>query len=437
MPSLPPGDLPSGGLPPLTEPITALSARRLGPVRRFFHRHPAVMDVVVACWYLLPAIATIIWSVAGQGNPLAAVVLALVAGGALLRRRHEPVLVLGLVTAALLVALLVLGDAVGIEIASVLALYAVAAFRRPAVAWGSLVVVNLLYVAGYAQWATNHGQTVVTTGPDTDAIELTATQALLVTGSTQLALSVIALALGAAARGRRLHVASLVERTAQLALERDQREQIALVAERNRIAREMHDVVAHSLSVMVALSDGAAAALDRRPEQAREALAELSAAGRSALADTRRVLGVLREEPDGSGAAPLSPQPTAAPSLGDLVAQFQAAGLPVTFEESGPPLPHDAGLQLAVYRVVQESLTNALRHAPGAPRIAVTIERWQGRVVIEVDNDDGGPAPVSADGRGLVGMRERAAVYDGHVDAGPTSTGWRVRALLRWTEEDE
>src|SRR5699024_7088816 len=86
------------------------------------------------------------------------------------------------------------------------------------------------------------------------------------------------------------------ERTAQLALERDQREQIALVAERNRIAREMHDVVAHSLSVMVALADGATAALDRRPEQAREALAELAATGRSALADTRRVLGVLRED---------------------------------------------------------------------------------------------------------------------------------------------
>src|SRR5690606_4129778 len=124
-------------------------------------------------------------------------------------------------------------------------------------------------------------------------------------------------------------------------------------------------------------------------------------------------LGVLREEPAGDepGGAPLSPQPTAAPSLGDLVARFQIAGLPVTFEESGAPLPRDAGLQLAVYRIVQESLTNALRHAPSSPRIAVTIERWQGRVVIEVDNDDGGTSPVGTGGRGVVGMRERAAVY--------------------------
>lgn len=448
-----PEDAPHGGrppvstpvaasLPPVTEPITALTARRMGPVRRFFHRRPVVMDVVVACWYLLPAVATLLWQpgVAGRATAL---VLATLAGAALLRRRHEPVLVLGVIIATLSVALLVLGDTVGIEIASVLALYAVAAYRRATTAWVSLAVLNIVYAATYSAWATSFNQTIIATSEtSTEVVELTATQALVVTTSTQLALSVIALALGAAARGRRLHVAMLVDRTTQLALERDQREQIALVAERNRIAREMHDVVAHSLSVMVALSDGAAAALERRPEQARQALAELSATGRSALADTRRVLGVLREDAGRTVAgpedddAPLAPQPTATPTLGDLIARFQAAGLPVTFEESGPPLPADTGLRLAVFRIVQESLTNVLRHAPESPRIAVTLERWPDRVVIEVDNDDGATVATRPGGRGVVGMRERAAVYDGHVDAGPTAGGWRVRAVLRWTEED-
>ena len=122
--------------------------------------------------------------------------------------------------------------------------------------------------------------------------------------------------------------------------------------------------------------------------------------------------------------------------MADLVERFRVTGLPVRLMESGPPLPDDAGLQLAVYRIVQEGLTNVLRYARLSPRIDVTIVRTPRAVGIVVDNDAGSTGHAVVGGRkGLIGMRERAAVYGGTVEAGPTATGWCVRAQLRFDEE--
>lgn len=291
-----------------------------------------------------------------------------------------------------------------------------AAARRPArMVWPVVAVYVALGVACSALWVPRADLGYVI------AIETT--------------IAVIAVLVGTNRRIHRQRVAVLEDRARQLALERDQREQIAVTSERNRIAREMHDVVAHSLSVMITLAEGASAMLERNPDQARRALDELAETGRSSLADARRLVGVLREGgatpvPDG-GAAPLAPQPTER-DVAVLVERFRGAGLPVRFTESGPPLPDDALLHLAVYRIVQEALTNVLRHAPASPRIDVTIERTFERVVIVVDNDAGPGSPtISGSNRGLIGIRERAAAYSGTVDAGPTPTGWRTRALLR------
>jgi signal transduction histidine kinase len=208
------------------------------------------------------------------------------------------------------------------------------------------------------------------------------------------------------------------------------------VQERNRIAREMHDVVAHSLTVMIALSDGAARALDRDPEKARAVLGELSRTGRAALADMRRVLGVLRAD---GGAVGREPTPA---GLQALVDGFRAAGLPVVLTQEGESLPDDAAFQLAVFRIVQESLTNVLRYARGVGRVDVLVARDGGHVRVRVENDGGaapdGTQPDVGTGGGLAGMRERAAIFGGSLSAGPRpGGGWCVEAQLNWTEGDQ
>ena len=289
------------------------------------------------------------------------------------------------------------------------------------------------------------------------------------------------------------------------------------------------------------VTDGAAATVERNPATAKQAMETLAEAGRSALADTRRLVGVLREDPSvaagqttalqassGSAssagvdsAAPLSDQPDpsgrprwnltgrsaqspepSAPSEGssssarqqevrdlpvpefaplgtvtpvepsapianlrqqatdgagdrsrgdlplapspeqaditELVKRFVAAGVPVTYRWVGAALPEDKALQLTVFRIAQEALTNVLRYAPTTPAVSVDVERHVGTVVLTVDNEAApGTRPMHGSGKGLIGMRERASVYGGTVQAGPTPTGWRVRAVLRWDEHDE
>ncbi|MGI5239964.1 sensor histidine kinase [Dactylosporangium sp. CA-139066] len=241
-----------------------------------------------------------------------------------------------------------------------------------------------------------------------------------------------AAALGVAIRIRRAQLAALRDRALRLEIERDQRSRLAAATERTRVAREMHDIVGHSLSVIISLADGGAYAVEGNPPRGREALERIGDTGRLALAELRRVLGVLREESD---AAELHPQPGVA-EIGALCDRVRAAGPYVVYHTVGDLDALDRGVQLAAYRIVQEALTNALRYAGPSTRLEVAVARDGPCVDITVH--DTGPQPAAepparprAAGQGIAGMRERAALYGGTVEAGPRpGGGWTVRATL-------
>jgi signal transduction histidine kinase len=234
--------------------------------------------------------------------------------------------------------------------------------------------------------------------------------------------------LGVSIRQRRALVASLHEKAARLEFERDQEGRLGAAAERARIAREMHDIVAHNLSVMIALADGATYAMDTAPERAAQATQRVSATGRQALVEMRRLLGVLREE---SSEHPLEPQPSL-DRLDELLARVNAAGIPVTMDLDGDPHELADGVQLTVFRVAQEALTNTLKHADRPTRAHLALSCRPGRVELEVtDTGNAQPLAASSGGRGLHGMRERAATYGGKLDVGPRPQGgWRVHLRL-------
>jgi signal transduction histidine kinase len=236
--------------------------------------------------------------------------------------------------------------------------------------------------------------------------------------------------LGDSARWRRGYYQALEERAARLERERDAQAQVAAAAERARIAREIHDVVAHNVSVMVVQADGAAFALDGSPQRAREALAAISATGRRALAEMRSLLGVLRDSADQdaqpAGDLALAPQPGIG-DLGDLLEQARSAGLPVFLAVSGEPRPVPAGEALAIYRAIQESLTNVRKHAgPGATARVDLRYDSEGLMVLVTDDGAGAaavPARPDGPGHGLAGMRERIELYGGMVRSGPRAGG--------------
>jgi signal transduction histidine kinase len=229
----------------------------------------------------------------------------------------------------------------------------------------------------------------------------------------------------------------LAERAVRLELERDQQASLAAAAERARIAREMHDVVSHNIQVMVTLADAAAAARD--PERAAEAMHEVSGTGRQALTDMRRMLGVLREEPVPAAPVPYAPQP-GLDELGALVERVRGTGLPVSVAESGRPFAVSGAAGLTVYRIVQEALTNALKHADHPASVEVRLEYRDPDLAVQV-TDDGrarangngnSAAHASGGGHGVAGMAERAAAFGGTLEAGPRRAGgWQVLATLR------
>jgi signal transduction histidine kinase len=235
-------------------------------------------------------------------------------------------------------------------------------------------------------------------------------------------------ALGVYVRTRRKHIAALHERADQLERERDQQARLATAAERARIAREMHDVVAHNLSVMTALAEGARLTAAQDPGKAQRAMGAVSSTGREALEEMRRLLGVLRE--DGEGDTPLAPQP-GIDALDGLLEQVRGAGLVTRLTRTGTPAPVSPGAQLAVYRLVQEALTNTLKHARGASAAEVRLHYGDDALALEVTDDGASAAAPAGGGHGLAGMRERAAAYGGAVEAGPRRQGgWRVRARI-------
>lgn len=261
--------------------------------------------------------------------------------------------------------------------------------------------------------------------------------------STQIVGAIVALAAivfaawasGNNGRTRQVYLESLVERGEQMAAESAQRARLAAAQERTRIAREMHDVVAHGMSVMVVQADGARYASAADPELAVTTLAAIARTGRESLTEMRRLLGLLRGD---DGAAELVPQPRLA-DLVPLVEQNREAGLTVELLpiEGSPPTPVDAatvpeGVQLTVYRVVQESLTNVRKHAGVNARATIVVSVDPSAVEVRVRDDGrGAAAPGGPGGFGLLGMRERVAVHDGRLDAGPApGGGWLVQARI-------
>jgi signal transduction histidine kinase len=247
-----------------------------------------------------------------------------------------------------------------------------------------------------------------------------------------------AVAVGLTLRIRRMYLAALEDRARRLEIEHDQRVQLTAAAERSRVAREMHDIVGHNLSVMVGLADGAATLAANRNEQSAEALRILGDTGRQAMGELRRVLGVLREEQD--DVRPLSPQPGVR-DLDPLLERVRAAGLAVTYRSVGELDSLGSGVQLTVYRIVQEALTNTLKHAGTGSAAEVSVAVDAGKVRIRVA-DTGVPhgARMSAEpesrtgdaGHGVIGIRQRAAMYGGAVTIGPRATGhgWLVDIVL-------
>jgi signal transduction histidine kinase len=267
--------------------------------------------------------------------------------------------------------------------------------------------------------------------------ERTNTLALLLAG-------VGAWVLGATLRGRRAHVAELEDRTARLERERELEASRAVADERLRIARELHDVVAHNLSVVVVQAQAAQRTIDRDVDRARAVVESIERTGREALDEMRQLLGVLRggaelesdgEEAEGEEAG-YGPQP-GLERVEELVAQVRSAGVPAELRLEGTPRPLGPAMELSAFRIVQEALTNVLKHA-GAAHAEVLVRYGEREVELTISDDGRGAAAAlgaeggaPGSGHGLVGMRERVALFDGELSAGPRpGGGYRVRARL-------
>jgi signal transduction histidine kinase len=366
-----------------------------------------VFDVLVALAAAASAVPAVIHT---DGRPQTLVIVVLALGAApLLVRRIWSLPVFGLVVAVNLAAgLAVHGHALN-GAALLIALYTVAAMRprRDACTCAGLlevtVVTGLLLFAGGGWWF----------------------DAIFASGMVAAALG-----LGLYSATRRAYLAELHDRAERLERERDQQGALATAAERTRIAREMHDIVAHNLTVMVTLSEAAIATSAASPERATDLMRKVSATGRRALADTRRLLGVLRpgQDPDED----FQPVPGLA-QLDTLIEQVRSAGLDTTLEIRGAAPDVPAGLQLTAYRLVQEALTNTLKHGGTGARASVRLRFQPGELRVDIDDDGAGDtAPVTASiGSGLIGMQERVHAYGGDVQAGPRSGGgWKVSAQL-------
>lgn len=232
---------------------------------------------------------------------------------------------------------------------------------------------------------------------------------------------------GKAMRGRVAHAGALERRAEEAEREREQRAREAAREERARIARELHDVIAHSLSVMVVQASAAEEVLRHAPERALEPITAIQSTGRAALAEMARLLGILRRDGEEVG---LAPQP-GLDDLAGLIQETRRSGLPAELRVEGDPRPLPLGIDLSAYRIVQEALTNARRHA-GDACASVTLRYAPEALEIEVvDDGTGCTSNGSGGGHGLVGMRERVALFGGELEAGPARDGgFRVRARL-------
>ena len=325
-------------------------------------------------------------------------VIALVSGGSLVARRTFPVAVLAAVVAGRLVVIWDVGNDVALMPAAVVALYTVARHGDRA---AGLVTASV--------FAAVMGVVAAALGDEAFLVELLG----------EGALAFLPIAVGDAARTRADRIRDLIDTEVEARVQ----------AERLRIARDLHDVVAHGLSTIAIQSGVAAHLLDRDPSQAREALEVINATGKASLEELRAMVGVLRS----TDTSDLSPTPRDPNDIGDLIASAGRAGVEVTAETTGAfPADVSDAVVVAVHRIVQEALTNVARHA-GSVATTVHIDHDDDHVVVEVCNErSSGPrSDVASTGVGIVGMRERAASVGGHLDAGPTPDGgFTVKAVV-------
>ncbi|MEV6978811.1 histidine kinase [Kitasatospora sp. NPDC093806] len=382
-------------------PLTAHQVRER--LRRGFRLPPAVWESLLPALLLVNVVATR----APHELPLA---LALTAALALplLWRRRAPRAVFGAVVAAAAVQWLT-GVQLEADVAVLVALYTAAAHsdRRGTLVAAAVAEAGVLLAC--LRWTTEG--------------------AFLTPFVAATAMVVAAAVLGVNVRTTRALLGAVEERAARREREHEQQARLAVAEERTRITREMHDIVTHNLSVMVALTDAAVYTQHRAPERTTAAMLQVAETGRQALTDMRRTLGVLRaDEPD----ATRHPLPGIA-QLDALAEQMGAAGLPTRLDLDGDHVRVPATAQLTVYRLVQEALTNTLKHAPTGTRADVRIVCSAAAVTVDV-TDDGPrpPAPAAAPtGHGIAGMRERAAAYGGSLRAGPRpGGGWGVHTRL-------
>ncbi|HET9521753.1 MAG TPA: histidine kinase [Candidatus Limnocylindrales bacterium] len=247
---------------------------------------------------------------------------------------------------------------------------------------------------------------------------------------TELAV-LVSWTLGTWSRERHAYIGTVEQRAQRAETDREERAHRAVAAERERIARELHDVVTHHVSVIVLQAGVARRVLAKRPDDAAAAIAAIDRAGRQALTEMRRMLGILGQQ-DAPRGEPLEPMP-GLDRLGELIESVRAAGLPVELSVSGDRPPLDPGVELSAYRIIQEALTNTMKHARGArARVAVRFE--PGAVEVRVSDRGGTGSHELADGgsggHGLIGMRERVAMLGGEFEAGRDDGGFRVRARL-------
>ncbi|WP_406080042.1 sensor histidine kinase [Micromonospora sp. NBC_00858] len=388
-------------------------------VRRTMFGRPLrgiAFDVAVAGAVALLGLAGAVNQPGGWAATLVGVGMAV----ALLFRRSYPSAVTVVIAALALVQVIAQWGPLAYDVAVLIALYSVVKYGqrlRDGVLAGAVAAVGVLLAAAQT--------------PGLISWWVTALWYALVTGAVWLvALNV---------RTRRLYVLSLEERASTLEREREAESRAAVAEERTRIARELHDVVAHSMAVMIVQADGARFMLDRDPEQARTAVKVVADTGRQALEEMRRLVGVLRDAgPSGAGGSVVAADPEhrrlALTELPDLLARFRDAGLRIRHTVDGEPPALPPGLELTVYRVVQEALTNALKHAGVGAGVEVTLTYAADAVVVRVlDDGRGRPvvSPAPSGGHGLLGMRERVTVYDGSLTAGPRlAGGWQLEARL-------
>lgn len=393
-----------------------LLPRPPGASRRYWARHPRFADALVAFFaFILSGPGLVAAAPLDPGwtpfSLFVSIAVPVSTAIALLWRRRYPVAVF--VVAALpypFAPYPMLPSGLALAIA----VYSLSVYRSTKTAWAGFGILSVAVVVS--------GLVRLPLGESWSSV-LGATIATIVT-------LLIGTLIGANVGGRKRYVEALIERSRQLTIERDQQAQLATAAERTRIAREMHDIVSHSLTVIVALSEGAAATTDT--ERARSAARTAADTARGALTEMRAMLGVLRT--DDAGSAPLAP--LTAPSPRDVIATAQGAGYPVVLRTTGRSSTHAPTTELAIGRVVQEGMTNAMRHAPRATEAVVEIREDPDAVRIRIVND-GVPPERDGDtaGFGLRGLTERVAHAGGTLRTRRGDGTWTLDVWLP-IEED-